>query len=119
MALPEVYLKAIEQLVPGFIRSDRTRRQISRAETPVKQLQRQAITLVGQSGIVARPFISHKGVCSVHFVPLVVDVFLFEPRADQSSALEWYVRVLAPPDMQQLTLNVAGPRERIVVHAFA
>ena len=94
--------------MPGFDRWGQIRRQVSMAETPVKQLQYQAVALQGESRIVTRPLIAHERVGSIHFVPLVPDIQFFQPSANLSPSVERDMRVLAAPDVQQLAFNFTG-----------
>ena len=74
----------------------------------MKQLKRQTQALERESRIVTRAFIAQECVRSVHLVPGEQRANLFETSFDQIPAFEGNMRILPPPDVQQLAVNLAG-----------
>src|SRR5579862_2379924 len=70
-----------------------------------------------QFWIVAVAFIAHKSVRAVDLDPLVVGSHFVEAREDLSSSFERDVRVLTPPDMEQLTLDLRSAGQRVILLA--
>ena len=72
---------------------------------------------VGEVGVVAEALVAEEGVGSVDFDPAHAGPYLVELGLDHRPALEGDVRVLAAPDHEELSLDISGAGEGVVVHA--
>ena len=72
-----------------------------------------------QRRVMARPFITQKRVRAVHLMPTELDPSLFQARPNQVAPFKRHVRVLPTPDVKQLTTNLSGAVQRIVLHPLS
>ena len=93
--------------------------EVTLAEAAMEEVEGEAVEIEGELGIVAWAFVAEEGMGSVDLVPGVLDVDLVEAGMDLHAAFEGDVGILAAPGHEELSLDVFGALERVVVHTFA
>src|SRR6185295_3777651 len=88
--------------------------QFRPAQPPVKEIEYETQTDGRCRGIVARSLVPQKSVLGVELVPGERDIELREPPVDEIASRRRDVRILPPPDEQQLAGHGGQLRERVI-----
>jgi len=85
----------------------------------VEEFEGEIEALEGHDGIVAWAFVADESVGCVDFVPRVVEVCFLKAGADLVAAFQWYVRILATENHEELAFYFFCPHKGVVVSALA
>ena len=85
----------------------------------MQEIEKESVAQARKSGIVTVAFIAQERMRGIQFYPLEENAGFLEPCLYLVAAFERNMRILSSPDVQQFALDLAGPRKRIVVLAFA
>ncbi len=84
------------------------------SQCSAEKVDRHLVTLQRQLGVVAVAFIAHKRMLPVDLDPTELTIRVSQCLVDGGAGFIRNVWILAPPDQQQLPLNLSGPGQGLV-----
>src|SRR5271165_6052775 len=92
---------------------------IALTEFPLEEFERHSINDSSRRRIVTGAFITHKGVCTVEFVPAKIRIRIGQCIVNNGSSFARHMWILPAKNNQQLALDIRNAVERVIVESFA